>query len=242
MLRRTPAITDSDRRYVRDALDRFGACGLQIWSELDRELIVVRALADAERWGAGWNMEPPENGLLMDQDPIDDLFRALVSGTDCWDEMEEQFAPFYEMDADAVAAMLETHSHSIFVNAESLCTVNEGSFTFLEDLVQKFDALANGALALKNVRQVIMKNGYIRVSFEVEGLGLCQCDVEDRKRPDVTPAFHEMNRIAQHKGIGRFLIAPGEAEQETFIFATEEILPKITGLLRIRGFESPRAP
>jgi hypothetical protein len=46
---RTPVITDADRQYVRNALDRFEASGLQIWSELDRELIVVRALADAQR-------------------------------------------------------------------------------------------------------------------------------------------------------------------------------------------------
>jgi hypothetical protein len=237
---RKPTITDADRQYVRAGLDRFEACGLQIWSKLDRELIVVRALADTQRWGWGWNVEPPENGLLIDHDPIDDLFFALAGETDCWDEMEEQFTPLSAMDEDAAEAMLYEHCHSIFVNAESINTVNEGSFTFLVDLVQKFDALTNGALALNAVRQVIMKNGVIRVSFQVEGLGDCQCEVEDRKRPNVTPAFDEMNRIAQHKGLGRFLIAPeGNSEQETFIFATEDIVPKITSLLNILGFESP---
>jgi hypothetical protein len=228
--RRKATITDADRHYVRNALDRFEACGLQIWSQLDRELIVVRALVEAQRWGYEWNIEPPENGLLIDHDPINDLF---FGETDCWVEMEEQFAPLSAMDEDAAEAMLEEHSHSIFVNAESINTVNEGNLTFLEDLVHKLDALTNGALALSNVRQVIMKNGFIRVSFQVEGLGDCQCEVENRKRPDVTPAFIEMNRIAQHKGLGRFLIAPeGNSEQETFIFTTDAHLGAVTKLLR----------
>jgi Fe-S cluster assembly iron-binding protein IscA len=170
---------------------------------------------------------------LIDQDPIHELFIALAGETDCWVEMEQQFAPLAAMDEDAAEAMLEEHSGSIFVNAASINIVNEGSLTYLEDLVQQFDALTNGALALSNVRQVVMKNGFINVSFRVEGLGNCQCEVEDRKRPDVTPAFSEMNRIAQHRNLGRFLIAPeGNSEQETFIFTTDAHLVAVTKLLR----------
>lgn len=226
-------ITDADRDYVRKALDRFEACGLQIWSNLDRELIVVRALADAQRWRYGGSITPPDYGLRTDQDPINQLFFALAGGTNRWIEMQEQFAPLTAMEEDAAEAMLEEHSHSIFVNAESINTVNEGNPTFLQDWVHKFDALTNGVLAVSDVRQVDMKNGFIRVSFRSEGLGDCQCEVENRKRPDVTPFFIEMNRIAQQKALGRFLIAPeGNSEQETFIFATDAHLVAVTKLLR----------
>jgi hypothetical protein len=233
LVRREATITDADRHYVRNALDRFEACGLEIWSELDRELIVVRVLVDSQRWGYQWKIEPPKDGSLIDRDPINDLFFALARETNCSVEMEEQFAPLSALDEDAAEVMLAKHCHSIFVNAESINTVNEGNPTFLEDLVNKFDALTNGVLALSNVRQTIMKNGYIKVSFQAEGLGDCQCEIEYCKRPDVTPVFIEMNRIAQQKGLGRFLIAPeGNSEQETFIFTTDAHLAAVKKLLR----------
>jgi len=67
------AFTDADREYIRDALNRFEASGLQIWSKLNRDLIVARALIDADRWKQ--DGELAENGLLM-------LFLAFSSETD----------------------------------------------------------------------------------------------------------------------------------------------------------------
>lgn len=126
------AFTDADREYIRDALNCFEASGLQIWSKLNRDLIVARALIDADRWKR--DGELPENGLLM-------LFLALAAETDSLtyyvDEVEEQFKPLSSMDDDATEEMLQEHSESIFVNARSICTVIEED-TSLNDMVYAF--------------------------------------------------------------------------------------------------------
>src|SRR5262249_28278884 len=71
---RSPSFTDADREYVRNTLDRFEASGLQILSDLDRDLIVVRALIDIERW-------KPDHRALGDDDLVS-LFLALAGETD----------------------------------------------------------------------------------------------------------------------------------------------------------------
>src|SRR5262245_10251216 len=109
--KQTLAFTDADRAFVRDALDRFEANGLQIWSKLNRELIVARALTDADCWKQDGDL--PENGLLK-------LFLALAAETDSLnyyvDDLVEQFEPLSSMDDDAAEEMLHEHSQSIFVN------------------------------------------------------------------------------------------------------------------------------
>jgi hypothetical protein len=229
------AFTDADREYIRDALDRFEANGLQIWSKLNRDLIVARALIDADRWKQ--DGELAENGLLM-------LFLALAAETDSLtyyvDEMEEQFKPLSSMDDDAAEEMLQEHSDSIFVNARSICTVIEED-TSLNDMVYAFFNL--NSLGVSQVSSHVLKNGLTRVSFYVEGLGECRFEIDSGKRPDVTPALAEMNRISKSKALGQYImVSEGSSESMTFIFAAEAILPKITNLLKIPGFVSPDTP
>ena len=229
------AFTDADRAYVRDALNRFEANGLQIWSKLNRDLIVARALIDADSWKHDGDL--PENGLLT-------LFLALAAETDSLtyyvDEVGEQFEPLSSMDDDDAEEMLQEHNASIFVNARSICTIIEDDAS-LNDMVQAFSGLNN--LSVSQVSSHVLKNGLIKVSFDVEGVGECGFEIDSSKRPDITPALAEMNRISKSKDLGQYImVSEGSSESMTFIFAVEEILPKVTNLLKIADFVSPDSP
>jgi hypothetical protein len=220
-----PAFSDADREFISNALDRFETNGLRIWSKLNRDLIIARALIDIDRWKQ--DIRSAENDLLP-------LFLALASETDGLtyyiDDVEELFPSLSSMDEDAAEAMLGEHSLSIFANAGSITTVHEDN-----SLVNMVHALA--ALCELDVSEAdynLMKNGQTRVTFQVEGSGECHFDIGSEKRPDITPALAEMNRIAGAKNLGRYIIAPeGNSDSETFIFATEAVIPKITNLLKL---------
>jgi hypothetical protein len=97
-----------------------------------------------------------------------------------------------------------------------------------------YDLAELGNLDVSQTGLNVMKNGLTRVTFQVEGVGECHFDIGSSKRPDITPAFAEMNRIARENNLGRFIIAPeGNSESETFIFATEALIPGITELLKL---------
>lgn len=217
--------TDADREFVRSALDRFEANGLQIWSELNRDLIVARALVDIDLW-------KPNDGWPRDE--LQSLFMVLANGTDSlpgrYPEVEDECPALATMDDEAAEEMLQRHSETIFVNASSICIVSEGGS--LNNTTYALAALGN--LEVSEVEQHVLKNGLTRVSFQVEGLGERHFDVESAKRPDVTPVFVEMNRIAEIKKLGRYIPAwERNSDSETFIFADEATLSKITSLLKL---------
>lgn len=207
---------EADRAYVRSALDRFEATGLHIHPDLNPDLIVVRALIDIDLW-------KPDHRDLGEED-LQSLFLVLAGETDSltWyvDDVQELFPALSSMEDEAADMLLREQSQPIFVNAASICTVNENS---LDEIVIDFCVLAD--ITFTQFNQRVM---------QVDGLGKCQFAIEDRKRPDIPPLFTEMNRIAKAKGIGRFISVPeGSSESETFIFATETALPGIIDLLRL---------
>jgi hypothetical protein len=227
---RRPTFTEADREFVRSALDRFEAHGLTIWSKLNRELIVARALIDAERW--------KRDGDRSDDD-LSLLFFVLAAETDSLtfyvDEVEELFPSLHAMDDDAANAILGDHSDSIFVNARSICTVNEDNS--LNNMVYELSGLSS--LDVSGVSQTVMKNGLTRISFQAEGIGECHFAVESQKRPDIGPALAEMNRIAKSKDIGQYImVSEGSSESMIFIFAPENVLPEIASWLEVPGFSS----
>jgi hypothetical protein len=106
--------------------------GLRIWPNLNRNLIVARALLDADCWGFERNDETPlERPATPDPILIRQLFLALAGGTDSLtyylDEVESLFPELAAIEPDAADAMLDLHSYSIFENANSITTVNEGN-------------------------------------------------------------------------------------------------------------------
>ncbi|CCE05393.1 hypothetical protein BRAS3843_1380013 [Bradyrhizobium sp. STM 3843] len=219
--------TAADREFVMTALDQFEANGLVIWSELERNLVVARALVDVSLWKTDDTRPAPK---------LQPLFLALAGGTDsltCYlDDVQELYPPLSSMDDDAATEILEQHSSSIFANASSINLVNEDNA--LEHMVRQFFALAGLDVAHLDLR--VMKNGLTRVSFEVEELGACRFEIESLKRPDVTPALAEMNRIAKAKGRGRYIrVSEGSSESETFIFADDATLPRIVDLLGLQA-------
>jgi hypothetical protein len=221
-----PIFTDTDREFVRSALDRFETSGLRIRPELDRDLIVARALVDIDRW--------QENEATL-QPALQALFLALAAETDSltWhvDDMQEQYPPLAEIDDDAAEDLLATHSPSIFVNAGSINLVNEDNA--LDRMVRDFAALGDIKIAQVELRP--LKNGNTNVSFEVDGIGTRRFEIENLKHPDVTPAFTEMNRIAIAKGLGRYINVPeGSSESDTFILADETAIPAIIALLELK--------
>ncbi len=222
--------TDLDREYIRVALDRFDASGLRIWPTLNRDLIVARAQLDAERWCLN------ENSMKIDNDPIQSLFLALADETDCLtyhpDDVEELFAPLAEMNDEAVTEMLQTHSYSIFENANTLCVINEGNT--LDNLAFEFSGLTSGALKINDVEVDDGRKGIVKVSFQVEGIGEHHFEVENIKCPDITPVLLEMNDIATRKDIGRFVMAyNGTDDTVMVIFTTEANLPDIVNFLHL---------
>jgi len=212
-----PGFTDADREFVKASLDRFEANGLPIRPELNRDLVVARALVDIFRWRADDAPAGPSP---------QPLFLALASETDSltWyiEDLEEQFPPLSSMDDEAAETMLEEHSNSIFVNASSINLVNEDNS--LEYMVGHFGAL--GGLGVEEIDLHVMKNGLTKVFFRVDGLSECQFEI--------TPALAEMNRIAKIKGLGQYIRVPeGSSESDTFILADETTLPKIIDLLEL---------
>lgn len=219
-----PIFTEADRQFVRIALDRFEANGLTIWSELNRDLFVARALIDVFRWRAADDTSPN----------LQALFLVLAGETDSltWyvDDVEEQFPPIRAMDDEAADTILQQHSQPIFVNASSISLINEGNS--LEYMVRRFAAL--GGLDVEGLSQSPISDGLVRLSFIIEGLSERHFEIENRKRPDVTPALAEMNRITEMKGLGRFIRVPeGSSESDTFILANEATRPKIIELLEL---------
>jgi hypothetical protein len=232
---RRPNFSDADLEFVRAALDRFEASGLSS-GQYSIAISSSRALIDSDRRKRVGEL--CEDGLLM-------LFLALASGTDSLtyyvDEMEELFTPLSRMDEDAADTMLQEHSFSIFVNANSIGTVNEDDS--LDGMVHALAALTGGTLDITNVSQQVTKNGLTKLSFHVEDVGERNFEVENRKRPDITPVLVELNRITKSKGLGQFVAAgEGDSDSETFIFATDDILVKITNLLKIPGLVSSDTP
>ncbi len=222
--------TDDDREYIRTALDRFVASGLRIWPTLDRDLIVARALLDAERWSL------EENRVQASNDPIESLFLALADETDCLtyhpDDVEELFAPLTEMTDEAATELLQRHSYSVFENANTLWTINEGDR--LDRLAFEFSSLTGGALKINDVEVDDGKKGIVKVSFQVEGLGERHFEVENIKRTDIIPALLEMSDIAKCKNIGRFVLAyNGTDDSVIIIFTTEVKLPDIVNFLHL---------
>jgi hypothetical protein len=225
---RRPSFTVADRDYVRNALDRFEASGLRIQSDLDRELIAVRALIDIERW-------KPDHRASGDDDLVS-LFLALACETDSltWyvEDVQEAYPRLSSLDDDTAEQRLQEHSFSIFVNAGSITTVNEDNS--LENMV--YDLAELGNLDVSQTSLNPMKSGLTRVTFQVEGLGEFHFDIDSSKRPDITPALDEMNRIVRSKNLGRYIVVhEGNSESETFIFATEALIPGITGLLKLQA-------
>lgn len=220
-----PSFTDADREYIRTALDRFVAHGLEISPELNRGLIVARALTDMDRWKSA-------DGHLDDDVTL--LFLALAAENNSLmyyvDEVRAEFPSIAEMDDDDAETLLAQHSGLIFMNAASICTLNEGNS--LESMVLAFAALSG--LDTSDVHRHLVNGGLTRVSFRVAGSDECHFDIESTKRPDITPALAEMNRIVQSKGIGRYAVVPeGNSDRETFVFATEAVLSRLTNLLKL---------
>lgn len=233
---RRPTFTETDRDFVRVALDRFEAIGLRISPTLDRDLIVTRALIDANLWMRDDSGRPKHE--------LQPLFLTLAFETDSLtyyvDEVEQLFAPLARMDANAAEELLQEHSYSIFENANTICTVNEDNS--LENMVHDIAALTGGTLEVDHISRHAMQNGLTKISFQVEGLGECHFEIESLKRPDVTPALMEMNRIAKTKGIGEYIMfSDGNSESMIFIFAAEAVLSDITGLLKIASSETAQA-
>lgn len=219
-----PTFTEADRQFVRAALDRFEASGLTIWSELNRDLIVARALIDIFRWKAD---DAPQPSLR-------ELFLALACETDSLPgyiaDIGEQFPSLLSMDEDVAEELLEQHSCPIFVNASSINLINEDNS--LDRIVRDLSAMGN--LGVEQINYRSTGNGVITVYLEVEGTGACRFTIEDRKRPDMTPALGELNRVAKAKGLGQYVSVPdGNSDSETFIFANETALPKIIDLLEL---------
>lgn len=218
-----PIITDADRDFVSTSLDLFEANGLVIQPELDRELIVARALVDGFRWKGDGSAAAPSLQLL---------FLALASGTDSLiaevDLVTELYPPLAGMDDDAVEQLLAKHSDSIFVNARSVTLIIEGDS--LMYAIRDFAEL--GDMAITQIELHKPKGGMLKATFVHEDLGPCAFEIEDRKRPDATPLLTEMNRIALAIGSGRYLVVPeGSSDSDIFILADDASVQLLTALL-----------
>ena len=121
-LRQTP-ITDRDGDYVRDALQRLEAVGLVLKPQLDRELIVARALLEAHLWRY-LPGDPPESGSRFAPDPIAPLFSVLARETDAF--LDRRAFQIYRREPERLHSLrlsaerhpaLDAHSGSIFANA-----------------------------------------------------------------------------------------------------------------------------
>jgi hypothetical protein len=218
-----PVISDVDRDFVRTALDRFRANGLMIKRELDRDLIVARALVDSFRWKDDGIASAPSLQLL---------FLALADETDSLtndvDLVTELYPPLATIDDDDAEQMLAMHSNSVFVNASSITLLNED--VSLRSTIHNLAEL--GDVRIEQIELHKLKAGMLKATFMIEDLGPGGFEIEDRKRPDPAPLLAEMNRIALAIGRGRYLVVhEGGSESDTFILADDATVPLLSALV-----------
>ncbi|MGJ4946835.1 hypothetical protein [Bradyrhizobium sp. HKCCYLS20291] len=217
-----PVTTKADRDFITTALDRFEVSGLAIKRELDRELIITRALVDSFRW------KDDDTGAPS----LQALFLAMAGETDSLigeiGLLIEIYPPMAEMDDDAAERFLAEHSESIFVNAGSITLVSEA-----DSLGYTINDLAGlGNIGIAQIELHRSRGGLLKATFVVEGLGPGAFEIEDRKRPEAAPLLAEMNRIAVATGRGRYLVVDeGSSDSDTFILADDASVPLLTALL-----------
>ena len=211
--------TDADRAYVRAALDRFEACGLRVRADLDRDLIVVRALIDSHRWGFGGEKTPPAIGLALKDDPIRQLFDWLVIYADdiagYADDTQQMFPRLLEMDDGSANDMVDNHSASIFENASEICAVQEGDG--MSSMVCEIAGLSCGAVAVEDAE------GFL-AEIKLHG-----------KHPDITPVIQKFNAHATTAGDARFvLLESGSSDTVIVMYLSQFELRKSVDLLKLR--------
>jgi hypothetical protein len=153
--RREP-LTMRDAEYVREALLRFEAVGLIIKPDLDRELIVTRALIDADDWRYVPG-DPPEVGFRIAKDPIAELFSFLVRESDVFSDRRGfqmyRREPELLQDRRRSAANhlhLADHEQTVFSNAAYLTAPHhaESNASDHHDFANQLCLLSGGAVSI----------------------------------------------------------------------------------------------
>jgi hypothetical protein len=197
-MRRTP-LSEADRQYVRDALARFEEVGLKIKTRLDRELIVARALLDADRWR--YDDFPDERGKKFAPDPLAALFAALAGETDalhgCGDAGPYGAEPELLRSMRELAlkspGFSEDYSFSIFENAAEIWPINEGDG--IACAAEALAALSGGAISTASNSNP--GRGVIAI---VSNGAVFTCSIGGGKHPDLEPFYDILNQAASGLG------------------------------------------
>jgi hypothetical protein len=218
-------------QFVSASLERLENAGFRINPTLDRDLIVFRAICSMAERHEGDDLAslfastpeaPPEISVDLE-------LLAILSAEDIFfHELRETIRSqrrFSTIEDQSMNALTDTHSRSIFKNAFDIWTVNEcNPGEYIPEHVRELEALACGDFVVQSVTETTKPDLLVGVVTLSDGRTV-SFEMDDRKRPDVTPFFQAMNALIAHLRKGRFVaISFGSCENFTtlYLHAREE--------------------
>jgi hypothetical protein len=210
---------ETNWRLVREAIERLEAAGLRIYPTLDREVIVVRSLCGLANWCEG---DDPVR-FFADQEhavarnSLDLLLLLdLASETDDLYGLEDIdiFLPKYSsLPDEELHDLVSNHSVSIFENASSVCIVNDDEpGDYIRHKLQDLTPLACGDFTVRSVTETKRSNRLAGRVVLSDGQSV-SFEIDDEKRPDLTPLFKSVNSLIAPLNKGRFVtVLTGNSE------------------------------
>ncbi|MDC7787245.1 hypothetical protein PQJ75_22915 [Rhodoplanes sp. TEM] len=206
---------ESNRQFVRDALDRLEHAGLRVSSTLNREIIAVRILRDFANFFEGDDLAVAfaNKQEALAKNSFDLLvFLHLAGETDAFyafddfDALKADLPSFRALDDDAIETILDDHSCPIFENADIITIVNEHDpGTFLEEKIRQLESLACSDFVIQSVVETTTANRLLGEVTLDDGSSET-FEIEHSKRADLTPLFNAMNDLVAHLGKGAFTV------------------------------------
>lgn len=209
------------RQFVQNVLHRLETAGLRIAPELDREIIAVRALLSLSNYydgddikdffagGQGMARNSPDLLIFLDLAAETDRFH----GFDDMEALHQALPAHADLSDDDLEAILNEHSRSVFLNARTMCIVNEHPpEAYVEEKLRELEALAGGDFQIQSITGV-EKAETIVGHVVVAGGRSTSFEIEQDKRPDVTPMFQSLNDLITDIGRGGFeVVFTGSSE------------------------------
>lgn len=196
-----------------DTLGRFENAGLRISSKMDREIVVLRALCEMADLVEADDLSTffaDESSSSVRTSPDLQIFLLLSDETstfsnfDVTSDFGRAIPHLADCNKGEIIEILKEHSTSIFENAIKITYVNEHApGTYIEEKVRQFESIACGNIEIESVTETTSR-GRLEGHVVLEGGKSWSFEIEDGKRPDITPMFDVMNTIAAQNRKGRF--------------------------------------
>lgn len=213
---------EANRHFVREAIHRLEESGLRVVPSLNRELIVIRVLRHFANWCTDGDLEKffsakPEPVTPLGFDYL--MLVHLASDSEYlspfygFDDLEPALRNLPNLSEQVLEEILQAHSISIFENASGIAIVNEDPVgEYLTQRIRELISLTCGDFEIDSISES-RKAGQLFGQVALSDGRSVSFQVEDEKRPDLTPFFNAMNSLIAPSGKGRFLAFSAESSE-----------------------------